>query len=499
MSFFKTSILIGTSSALLRTWAWLFLGITASSVAFAQAQKPGLAITLDAAITFQTIDGFGVNLNPAQWRDGNLKPALDLLVDDLGCTLFRFDPTGLAEWLDPAKRQPDGQFPADYLKEVYTSKVFRDAWAAFRALNAKGIKPFLNTSGRIPPGLGRKDDPKRLADFDGYAEMVATMVKWAREQEHLQFTMLAPFNETDLGFPEGPKIDQREIVSVVEAVIKHLDAHGLADVKLILMDDAGPSKSRIDQILRHPAWADRVVAFGLHSYGDGDEGDSTGWQGGSSAYGQIAQAVRSSAYAKCPVWMTEYGDLDQSNLIEREIGWRSTRRLLKFLNEGLSAGLVWDALDNFHEHDAAWSTYGLLATDQNSWKYSPKPRYFAAKQVYRFVKPGFIRVATSPTNKLDKADPYANWRDPHRHLLLSAFVSPDRKDFTIVGMSRLEVPCTITVRLAGVDDEALKKPLHPYQTNAELSCQPGEPIDVNNREFSVEIAPRTIFTLSTCK
>jgi hypothetical protein len=142
-----------------------------------QAQEPQLSITLDATTTFQTVDGFGVNINPAQWRDGNLKPALDMLVDDLGCTLFRLDPTGLAEWLDPSKRLANGSFAPEYLKEVYTSEVFRDAWATFRALNVKGIKPFLNASGRIPPGLGRVDNPKRLADFDGYAEMVATMVE----------------------------------------------------------------------------------------------------------------------------------------------------------------------------------------------------------------------------------------------------------------------------------------------------------------------------------
>jgi hypothetical protein len=40
----------------------------------------------------------------------------------------------------------------------------------------------------------------------------------------------------------------------------------------------------------------------------------------------------------------------------------------------------------------------------------------------------------------NSADPYANWRDPARHLLVCAFVSPDRKDFSLVGMSRLEVP-----------------------------------------------------------
>jgi hypothetical protein len=482
-----------------RICVYLILAVAGSNVVLGQAQEPQLSITLDATTTFQTVDGFGVNINPAQWRDGNLKPALDMLVDDLGCTLFRLDPTGLAEWLDPAKRLANGSFAPEYLKVVYTSEVFRDAWATFRALNVKGIKPFLNASGRIPPGLGRVDNPKRLADFDGYAEMVATMVEWAREQEHLQFTILAPFNETDIGFPEGPKIELDDTVSAIKAVFNRLDAHGLGDVRLILMDDGGTRQDRMEPNLKQASWRRRVAAFGLHSYGDSDEGDASTWNGEPSAHARILVAARSTAYSNCPVWMTEYGDLDQTSLIEREIGWRSTRRLLKFLNEGFSAGLVWDAFDNFHEHDAAWSTYGLLATETNFWKYTPKPRYFAAKHTFRFVKPGFVRVAAKPMRNKGKPDPYANWRDPFRHLLFCAFVSPDHKDFTIVGMSRLESPCTLSVRLTGLDDEVFKKPVRCYRTTADVLCHPGDDIGIKDHMFAAEIPPRTIFTLSTLK
>ena len=153
------------------------------------------------------VDGFGVNITPAQWRNGKLKTALDMLVDDLGSTLFRFDCTGLANWLDPAKRRSDGTWAEAYLDSVYRSKVFSDAWETFRYLNSKGIEPFFNVSGRINPGLGKTDEWNTLADFDGYAEMVTGMLKWAREKEGLKFSLLAPFNETDLGYPEGPKIE----------------------------------------------------------------------------------------------------------------------------------------------------------------------------------------------------------------------------------------------------------------------------------------------------
>jgi O-glycosyl hydrolase len=86
------------------------------------------SFSVNASHTLQTCEGFGVNITPNQWRNGNLKPTLNLLVDDLGATLFRFDCTGLANWLDPAKRQKDGTWPTNYLDSVYRSKTFTDAW-----------------------------------------------------------------------------------------------------------------------------------------------------------------------------------------------------------------------------------------------------------------------------------------------------------------------------------------------------------------------------------
>lgn len=131
----------------------------------AQRNTTDLNVTVDGGKTFQTVDGFGVNITPAQWRGGSLKPVLDRLVDDLGCTLFRFDCTGLADWLDPARRNKEGTYPAEYLKQVYTDKVFRDSWETFRYLNEKGIEPIFNISGRIPAGPGMEGRPAAARRF----------------------------------------------------------------------------------------------------------------------------------------------------------------------------------------------------------------------------------------------------------------------------------------------------------------------------------------------
>jgi O-glycosyl hydrolase len=483
------------SHALFYAVAVLFL---AACPGPAPKKPPGLAVTVDARKTYQAVDGFGVNVTPAQWRDGNLKPVLDRLVDDLGCTLFRFDCTGLADWLDPAERNKDGTFPPDYLKSVYTSKGFRDSWETFRHLNAKGIEPIFNVSGRIPAGLGRKDDLRRLADFDGYAEMAATLLEWARKEEKLKFSRFMPFNETDLGYPEGPKIEPEDVVKAVRAVLKKLDRHGLSDVKLIVMDDASVRFDKIGPILNAPEFKGRIQAFGFHTYGNGDEGESGWWFSEQSAYGKIAGQIRGSAYSDCPVWMTEYGDLDQTGLIEGEFAWRSSRRLLKSLNEGFSAGIAWDAFDNFHEHDGAWAVYGLFSTDTVKWTYAPKPRYHAAKQVYRFVRPGFLRAECTPVAAdPGKKDAYPVWHDPFRHVLLSAFVSPDRKDFTIVGMSRIEGDVPVTFSLEGFDWGAVGRPVLYFRTGKGEECRKVQEIAADNTRFTAVLRERTVFTFTT--
>src|SRR6185312_8588286 len=46
-------------------------------------------LTVDGSQTQQTIDGLGVNAEVSSWKNGQLKPALDALVDTAGASLFR--------------------------------------------------------------------------------------------------------------------------------------------------------------------------------------------------------------------------------------------------------------------------------------------------------------------------------------------------------------------------------------------------------------------------
>src|SRR5665647_864120 len=59
------------------------------------AQSEEIRLQIDGATRYQTMDGFGVNINTAWWNNGEytdakvVQPAIDFLVDSLGATIFR--------------------------------------------------------------------------------------------------------------------------------------------------------------------------------------------------------------------------------------------------------------------------------------------------------------------------------------------------------------------------------------------------------------------------
>lgn len=479
---------------------WLIFFMVLTPNAFSQKiGKPiPKSIVIDISQSSLTVDGFGVNINPGQWNNGKLIPALDLLVDDLGSTLFRFDCTGLANWLDPTRRINGEYWPEVYLDSVYKSVVFRNAWQTFRYLNQKGIEPFFNVSGRTHPAMGKAGEPNRLVDFNAYADMIATMLEWARVKEGLKFSLLAPFNETDLGYPEGPDIDGEDMLIAQRAILKSLDEHGLSDIKLIAIDDAHWETDKLEAVLSDSGSVNRIRAFAAHTYGNGDIGERGAFFLQPTEYALFTGRIKSSAFKEIPAWITEYGDLDQTGEIEYEFAWRSTRRLMKSFQDGFNAGVFWDAFDNFHEHDAQWTEYGLLRSDTINWKYSPRKRYYAAKQVFRYVKHGWKMVGVI-TPKPTGHGPLNLWHDSFRHIRVLAFASPDGNDFSIVIMNGIESPVNLTIRMDNVNEVLPSKPAHLYVTDKSRNCELKKKVMLKEKAFSIVLPEHSISTVTTLK
>jgi hypothetical protein len=185
--------------------------------------------------------------------------------------------------------------------------------------------------------------------------------------------------------------------------------------------------------------------------------------------------------------MTEYGDLEQSGEREWTVAWQITKRLLRQLEAGFHGALVWDAYDNYHDHNEAWTIYGLLRTGLRV--HTPKKRYYASKQVYRYVLPGFERVAA------ESAFP---------ELSLLAFASRDRSQLTLVGMNDSTRSFILNVVLEGFAEKVMSGRVTYHRTTETENCHRIGTIPVRGSHYpftgiDVLVPPHTIFTLTTVK
>jgi hypothetical protein len=147
-------------------------------------------LVVDSSTQYQVIDGFGVNVNSLSWNGGELRPALDLLVDQLGATIFRvvFDN---ADWEATNDNSDPNVFNWDYYNGVYTSAKFEELWSTIAYLNQKGItsRLMLNFMGPVAGWMG--GNRINQSAEDEWVEMIASLLDYAINTRNLQIGLLA--------------------------------------------------------------------------------------------------------------------------------------------------------------------------------------------------------------------------------------------------------------------------------------------------------------------
>jgi hypothetical protein len=243
-------------------------------------------------------------------------------------------------------------------------------------------------------------------------------VVWAREKERLRFNLFGPFNETDIGPPEGPSIDPDTLVDVTIRLAMRLKDLGHGDIKLVVAEQGHYNLDYLRPLAKATAIRDVISVAAMHCYGD-------------VTLSEVPEFLRANDLADWRYWLTEYGELEQTGEQEWEAAVNSTRRLLRGLQDGIRAALVWDAYDNWHGHDGDWTIWGILRTARGL--YTPKKRYHAAKHVYRLVPPGSRRLDVQVSGA---------------SISLAAFRTP-YGGVSLVGMNESPEPVPVVVSLAG--------------------------------------------------
>lgn len=425
-------------------------------------------VRVDFSKRYQEIDGFGVNINSKCWNNGGLIPVMDMLVDDLGATLYRLDAYGKSNWVDPGDEFDENILNERTYNKVYAGIDFKNAESMAKYLNLKGIEPYMTLSGVVPKWMCAKDGVT-LENYDKFADMAVSYIEWAKKAG-VKFKLFGPLNETDIGPPEGPKVSPQEFVKVLEVLVDALDKNGLKDIKLVAPEQCRFNLEYLKELLKSRKLIGRIEVFGFHCYNDMD-------------ISEAVNSVEGSSYREARVWLTEYGDLDQTGENEWFFSRVIFERLLRALKGGARAALNWDAFDNYHDHDEAWTIYGLIRSAKNI--YTPKKRYYSVKQAYRFIKPGFIRAeAVSSSEEIPAL----------------VFVSPDGKDFSLIGMnkSRTDVSLNVSCEDSCTPLSGIKMKL--YRTTADENCVHAGDVLLGGKSgpgAELILPASSIFTLTT--
>jgi len=462
------------------------------------AQPAEIKLQIDGATKYQTMDGFGVNINTAWWNNGEymdtkvVQPAIDLLVDSLGATIFRAVIEEI-DWEEVNDDNDPDNFNWTYYNNVFSGARFRGVWNTLRYLNNKGITDGLIISfmGAPPasaplaapdPGkswMGGTDHTIAANMEDELAESIAALLHYMRHTARIQFTLVSPMNETDVisgsksadhphGIVEGPNIPEAvQYVRIVRKLARKLDGIGMADIRFVAPDAAGDRLfgACLDEIVKDEYLMGKLKCWGVHQYGN----DAGNYQ----------NKIFKSSYPTRSFWVTETAGI---------------RNMLGQLDDNAKAYLFWDGFDCVYQHGRR-NGYGSFAP--NDWVFwlegeegKPLIEYVAAtrswiprKQFYehahlmKYVRPGSVRIGTTGQDS---------------NLQVYAFHNPDG-NIVISGRNNSDRSIAVDGILSGLP--ALKNMKLIY-TNSEVNLIEGHEIVVTGNSFRASIPAESVFTIT---
>jgi O-glycosyl hydrolase len=462
------------------------------------AQSEEIKLQIDGAARYQTMDGFGVNINTAWWNNGEytdakvVQPAIDLLVDSLGATIFR----AVIEEIDWEAVNDDNDpdhFNWTYYNTVFSTPRFQGVWNTLLYLNKKGITDglvisFMGAPPASPPLAARDPQKSWMGGIDHtiaanmedeLVESIAALLYYMRHTAGIQFTLVSPMNETDImamtksidhpdGIVEGPNMpDAIQYVRVIRKLADKLDAIGMSDIRFVAPDSGGDRLfgACLDETVRDEYLMGKVECWGVHQYGN----DA----------GNYRNKISKSSYPTRSFWVTETAGINN---------------MLGQLDDNATAYIFWDGFDCVYQHGMR-NGYGSVPPNDwvfwlpgeegkplieyieatASWK--PRKQFFEHAQIMKFIRPGSIRIGI--TGQDSSLSAYA-WLNP---------------DGNMVILGRNNSGQTLAVNGLLISLPAQKK-MNLIYTNSTANLVEGNEITVSGPSFTVSIPPESVFTLT---
>ncbi|MCP9485232.1 MAG: hypothetical protein MSC30_05200 [Gaiellaceae bacterium MAG52_C11] len=405
------------------------------------------AVTVDLAATRQVIQGFGSSNRV--WSDPHLGNSGKTFVPPaaraqiLTALYGRLGLTRVRNVLDQGvQKAPGGRFE-------FGGKLADDHVAFVKQAKRFGLKTFFPGPVYLEPWM-KPNDPAAYVSW-----AMAMLQRW--RALGLEPALYAPLNEPEVANDFPPQW-LRDVVVQLGA---RLRAAGFK-TKLVIPDDENPrdAYTRAVAVLQDPAARQYVGALAYHVY-----------RWGPSRADEIARMRSLASQYGLPVWMTEYSTRTYTD-------WRSAFEWAERMHSLLTDGGV-NAIDYLWGYFGDWvRTDTMISIDFDNGVYrghSATPLYWLTGQYSRYVRPGFARVAATPSSA--------------GSVLTSAYKGPRRA--IVVATNRSDATQTIRVTVTG---GKLKGVVRPVRSSASEQWKSLTPISPSNGSFTAELPPQSITT-----
>jgi O-glycosyl hydrolase len=302
--------------------------------------------------------------------------------------------------------------------------------------------------------------------------MVTSLVVYARQHEGLSIRLFSPFNEIDLGTSEGPGVNAQQSARLLGKVATRLSSLGMSDTKLTVPDVAIPSRmpEYLTAITADPTLMEHVADIAFHDYAG-------------NIY-DVQNFINNSAYPKIHYWLSEYSAWCEGCLTapSQSESWALATNtadfLFNYLEQDANAALLWEGFDGYYYHHGDFQYWGIMSYDRTTGAFTPRHRYYTAQQIFRFVRPGMVRIGVQA---------------PGSTLRILAFSDPASGALTIVGRNPTNAPVTLDLSLGGL---ASGKTLTLTQTTQNSHLATGT-LTRTGDSISGQIAADSVFAIST--
>jgi glucuronoarabinoxylan endo-1,4-beta-xylanase len=304
------------------------------------------------------------------------------------------------------------------------------------------------------PGPVYLEDWMAVDNPAGYVDWAMAMLRRWRARG-LEPPLYAPLNEPQVARDYPPEW----MHDVVVLLGSRLRAAGFK-TKLVIPDDENPRDAyrRAIAVLQDPKARQYVGALAYHIYRwNLDQTD------------EVARMRQLAVRYRLPLWMTEYSNPDYVN-------WRAAFEWAEKMHVLLTDGGV-NAIDYLWSYFGDWvRTDTMVSIDFEDGVYrghSFTPIYWLTGQYSRFVRPGFVRVAATPSSG---------------PVLTSAYRGPAQA--IVVATNPTEAAQVIRVTIRGT----VKRVVRPVRSSATEQWRNLTPITLRNNSFTATLPSRSVTT-----